>query len=73
MEAMRKFIINLKPDGTMKWAEVCDEPDPQNVAYKKILDYCENMMHLYKTPLDKDRYDAYYKVAILCKRLGKLW
>lgn len=73
MEVMRKFIIDLKPDGTMKWAEVCDEPDPQKVAYNKILDYCETMMYLYKATSDKDRYEAYYKIATLCKRLGNLW
>ena len=73
MEVMRKFIIDLKPDGTMKWAEVCDEPDPQKDAYKKILHYCEVMMRLYTAPSDKDRYESYYKVAVLCKKLGKLW
>lgn len=73
MEVMRKFIIDLKPDGTMKWAEVCDESDSQKVAYKKILEYCEVMMNLYKAPSDKDRFDAYYNVAVLCKRLGNLW
>lgn len=73
MEVMRRFIIDLKSDGTMKWAEVCDDPDPQKVAYKKILDHCEVMMYLYKTPSDKDKYEAYHNVAILCKRLGNLW
>ena len=48
MEVMRKFIIDLKPDGTMKWAEVCDEPDPAKTAYKKILEHCEVMEYLYK-------------------------
>lgn len=71
MEVMRKFIIDLKPDGTMKWAEVCDEPDPAKTAYKKILEHCEVMEYLYKG--DKGKYEAYHNVAILCKRLGNLW
>lgn len=71
MEVMRKFIIDLKPDGTMRWAEVCDEPDPQKAAYKRILEHCEVMECLYKG--DKGKYEAYHNVAILCKRLGNLW
>ena len=73
MEVMRRFIIDLKPDGTMKWAEVCDEPDQQKVAYKKILEHCEAMKYLYKEQSNKDKYEAYHNVAILCKRLGNLW
>ena len=72
MEVMRKFIIELKPDGTMKWAEVCDQLDPQKVAYKKILEYCEVMEYLYRAHENKDKYEAYHNVAILCKRLGNL-
>ena len=69
MEVIRKFIIYLKPDGTMKWAEVCDEP--RKAAYKKILEHCEVMEYQYKA--NKDKYEAYHNVAILCKRLGNLW
>ena len=40
-------------------------------AYKKILEHCEVMEYLYKA--NKDKYEAYHNVAILCKRLGNLW
>lgn len=71
MEVMRKFIIDLQPDGTMKWAEVCDRPDPKKAAYKKILEHCEFMEYLYRS--NKDKYEAYHTVATLCKKLGNLW
>ncbi len=70
MEVMRKFIIDLKPDGTMKWAEVCDEPDVEYQTYKKIADYCEVMMYLNKDK-NLDMYMAYKDIFRLCKRLGK--
>lgn len=31
MEVMRRFIIDLKPDGTMKWAEVVDPVPETNI------------------------------------------
>lgn len=71
MEVMRKFIIDLKPDGTMKWVEVCDEPAPEVRAYKRIIDHCETMAYLWKGNADK--YDAYRNVIAACKRLGNLW
>lgn len=46
MEVMRKFIIDLKPNGTMKWAEVCDEPSSEVQVYKRIISYCESMVYL---------------------------
>lgn len=74
MKVMRRFIIDLESDGTMKWAEVCDEPDPQKEAYKRILEHCEVMEYLFKAiKANKDKYEAYHNVAILCKRLGNLW
>lgn len=72
MEVMRKFIIDLKPDGTMKWAEVCDEPDAEYRTYKKIANYCETMMYLNKGK-NLDMYMAYKDIFGLCKRLGKFW
>lgn len=72
MEVMRKFIIDLKPDGTMKWAEVCDEPDVEYRAYKRIADHCEVMMYLYKGK-NLDKYLAYKSIFELCKKLGKFW
>ena len=68
---MRKFIVEIQRDGTMKWAEVCDETDQQKAAYKRILEHCEVMEYLSKG--NKDKYEAYHNVAILCKRLGNLW
>lgn len=73
MEIMRKFIIELKSDGTMKRAELCDKPDPQKAAYKKILEYCEVMEYLYRAHENKDKYEAYHNVAIFCKMFGNLW
>ena len=70
MKGMRKFIIDLKTDGTMKWAEVCDEPTPEVRAYKRIIEHCETMMWLFKENADK--VDAYNNVIIMCKRLGNL-
>ena len=70
MEVMRKFIIDLKPDGTMKYAEVCDEPNAEQQAYKKIADYCKTMMYLNKGE-NLDMYTAYENVFKLCKRSGK--
>ena len=70
MEVMRKFIIDLKPDGSMKWAEVCDEPDVECRAYKSIADYCEVMMYLNKSK-NLDMYLAYKDIFGLCKKLGK--
>ena len=72
MEVMRKFIIDLKPDGTMKWAEVCDEPNVEQQAYKRIADHCEVMMYLNKGK-NLDAYLAYKDIFGLCKRLGKFW
>ena len=46
MEVTRKFIIDLKPDGTMEWAEVCDEPNVEQQVYKRIADHCKTMMYL---------------------------
>ena len=72
MEVMRKFIIDLKPDGTMKWAEVADEPNVEHQTYKKIADYCEVMMYLNKDK-NLDMYMAYKDIFGMCKRLGKFW
>lgn len=36
MQVMRKFIIDLKSDGTIKWAEVADNKTEYN-AYKNAL------------------------------------
>ena len=72
MEIMRRFIIDLKPDGTMKWAEVCDEPNVEQRTYKKIADYCDTMMYLNKGT-NLDMYLAYKDIFNLCKRLGKFW
>ena len=72
MEVMRTFIIDLKPDGTMKWAEVCDEPNVEQQTYKKIADYCDTMMYLNKGK-NLDMYMAYKDIFGLCKRLGKFW
>lgn len=71
MEIMRKFIIDLKPDGTMKWAEVCDEPTPEVRAYIRIIDHCETMSYLVSGNADKVA--AYQNVIVMCKRLGNLW
>ena len=72
MEVMRKFIIDLKTDGTMKWAEVCDEPNVEYRAYKRIADYCKTMMYL-NVDKNVDMYIAYKNVFELCKRSGKFW
>lgn len=74
MEVMRKFIINLKPEGTMEWAEVCDEPNVEqrvykNVeqrVYKRIADHCKAMMYLNKGK-DLYMYLAYKEILGLCK------
>lgn len=68
MEVMRKFIIDLKSDGTMKWAEVCDEPTPEARAYKRIIDYCKTMANV-----NADKVTAYQDVMIFCKTMGNLW
>lgn len=72
MEVMRKFIIDLKTDGTMKWAEVCDEPNVEYRAYKRIADYCKTMMYL-NVDKNVDMYIAYKNVFELCKKQGKFW
>lgn len=72
MEVMRKFIIDLKTDGTMKWAEVCDEPNVEYRAYKRIADYCKTMMYL-NVDKNVDMYIAYKNVFELCKKRGKFW
>lgn len=72
MEIMRKFIIDLKSDGTMEWAEVCDEQSAEYRTYKKIADYCEVMMYLNKGK-NLDMYIAYKDIFNLCKKLGKFW
>lgn len=66
MEVMRKFIIDLKPDGTMKWAEVCDEPNVEQRVYKRIADHCKTMMYLNKGK-DLYMYLAYKEILGLCK------
>ena len=71
MEVMRRFIIDLKPDGTVKWAEVCDEPKPGIEAYKRVIDHCKTMMYLNEN--NEDKVSAYRNVMVLCKRLGNLW
>lgn len=71
MEIMRKFIIDLKSDGTMKWAEVCDEPTPEARAYKRIINYCEIMEYL-EDGKNADKIAAYQNVIFMCKRLGSL-
>lgn len=35
MEIMRKFVINLNPDGTIKWTEVAVFPGEKPVDIKK--------------------------------------
>lgn len=74
MEVMRKFIIDLKPDGTMKWAEVCDEQSAEQSAeyrdYKRIADHCEVMMYINKGR-NLDMYMAYEDIFKLCKKFGK--
>lgn len=37
MEIMRKFVINLKPDGTVKWAEVADNKAKSNAYQNAVL------------------------------------
>ena len=71
MVVMRKFIIDIKPDGTMKWAEVCDELPPEVRAYKRIIEHCETMTYLMNGNADKVA--TYKNVIIMCKRLGNLW
>lgn len=66
MEVMRKFIIDLQPDGTMKWAEVCDEPTLEAQAYKRIIDYCKTMAYL--ADGNADKVAAYQNVMYMCKR-----
>lgn len=68
---MRKFILDLKPDGSVKWAEVASNEQCGIEAYKRIAEYCETMMYLFQN--NKDKYDAYHNILILCKRLGNLW
>lgn len=70
MEVMRKFVIDLESDGTMKWAEVCDELTPEVRAYKRIIDHCKTMSYLVSGNADKVA--AYRNVMIMCKRLGNL-
>lgn len=66
MEVMRRFIIDLKPDGTMEWAEVCDEPNVEQRVYKRIADHCKAMMYLNKGK-DLYMYLAYKEILGLCK------
>lgn len=68
---IRKFILDLKPDGSVKWAEVADSERGEASAYKKIVEHCETMMFLFQN--NKDKYEAYRNVLVLCKRLGNLW
>lgn len=68
---MRRFILDLKPDGSVKWAEAVDSERGELSAYKKIAEHCETMMYLFQN--NKDKYEAYRNVLILCKRLGNLW
>lgn len=70
MEVMRKFIIDLKSDGTVKCAEVCEAPNVEQQTYKKIADYCETGMCINKGK-NLDMYIAYKNIFDLCKRLGK--
>lgn len=70
MKLMRRFIIDLKPDGTMKLAEVCDEPNVEKPAYKRIADYCKVMMYI-NNDRNLETYLAYRDIFELCKRLGK--
>lgn len=63
MEVMRKFIIELKPDESMKWAEA--------KAYKRVIDHCITMIYLNEN--NEDKVSAYRNVMVLCKRLGNLW
>lgn len=68
---MRKFILDLKSDGSVKWAEVSDSEPPETAAYKKIAEHCETMIHLFQG--NKDKYEAYHNIIALCRRLGNLW
>lgn len=70
MEVMRKFIIDLKPNGTMKWAEVCDEPSPDVTAYNRIIEHCETMLFL--NPDNADKVDAYTDVMTVCRYLRSI-
>lgn len=66
MEVMRRFIIDLKTDGTMEWAEVCDESNVEQRVYKRMADHCKAMMYLYKDK-NLDRYLVYKEILGLCK------
>lgn len=68
---IRRFILDLKPDGSVKWAEVADGECKEVSAYKTIAEHCETMMAVYEN--HKDKYEAYRNVLILCKRLGNFW
>lgn len=76
---MRKFIVEIHPDGTVHATEyedrvvACvygDEPKPEVRVYKRIIEYCETMIFLMKGNADK--VDAYNDVIITCKHLGNL-
>lgn len=50
MEIMRKFIIDLKPDGTMKWAEVAEPHSGKyvdDIQAVKAFDYVEQSLKTY--------------------------
>lgn len=68
---MRRFILDLKPDGSVKWAEVANDESGEVSAYKIIAEHCETMMHAFQN--NKDKYETYKNILILCKRLGNLW
>ena len=68
---MRKFILDLKSDGSVKWAEVSDSEPSETTAYKKSAEHCETMMYLVRD--NKYKYEAYHNILVLCKRLGNLW
>ena len=68
---MRKFILDLKPDGSVKWAEVVGSERHEVEAYKRIADQCETMMCLYQN--NQDKFEAYQYVLRLCKNYGNLW
>lgn len=77
---IRKFIIELHPDGKMTWCEYEDSRDSEISAYNAALRDVKNRLNVEHadyitmsaiTDSDKDRVN-YLASAVTCKRLSSI-
>lgn len=77
---IRKFIVELHPDGKMTWCEYEDPKDSEKRAYNTALRdviVCLNVEHAnymtmaFITDSDKDR-AFYLEAATTCKRMSSI-